>query len=120
MNRNQRPLSVTILGCLYLVVGIAGFVFHLPGMRAGNAFQPDIIWPELIEIVAIICGAFLLRGHNWARWLAVAWIAFHVILSAFHALQEFAVHLVFCVLITWFLFRPAAGRYFRGAQTEPS
>ena len=36
--------------------------------------------------LAIVCGVFLLRGHNWARWLALAWIAFHVVLSAFHAI----------------------------------
>jgi hypothetical protein len=56
----------------------------------------------------------MLRGHNWARWVALAWIAFHVVLSAFHAFGEFAIHAVFCAVIAWFLFSPAPARYFRG------
>ena len=28
MNPNKRPVSVTILACVYLVVGAVGFVYH--------------------------------------------------------------------------------------------
>ncbi len=59
----------------------------------------------------------MLRGHNWARWLALAWIAFHVVLSAFHALAELAVHSLFCAIMAYFLFRPAANGYFRAGRT---
>jgi len=69
---------------------------------------------ELVEIAAIVSGAFLLRGENWARWAAVVWIGFHVVLSAFHELREFIVHALFCAVIAWILFRPEAGRYIRG------
>ena len=71
MNWNKRPLSVTILGCLYIGVGTIGFAYHFTGFLA---FQYDGVWVELIEILAILCGAFMLRGHNWARWVALAWI----------------------------------------------
>jgi hypothetical protein len=117
MNWNKRPLSVTILGCLYIGVGTIGFAYHFTELLA---FQYDGLWVELIEILAILCGAFMLRGHNWARWVALAWIAFHVILSAFHAFREFAIHCLFCAVIAWFLFRPEAARYFRGAGIEPT
>ena len=30
----------------------------------------------------------MLRSHNWARWFALAWIAFHVILSAYRACRK--------------------------------
>jgi hypothetical protein len=116
VTRNKRPLSVTILGCLYLAVGIIGFVYHGKESLSRSAFQSDVIWIELTEFAAIVSGAFILRGHNWARWLAVAWIAFHVIISAFNALPEFAIHCLFCAVIAWILFRPAAGQYFRSAQ----
>ncbi len=59
----------------------------------------------------------MLRAHNWARWLAIAWIAFHVALSAFHALGEFAIHGLLCALIAWALFRSEANRYFRDGRT---
>ncbi len=112
MNGNKRPLSVTILACVYIAVGTIGFVFHFQDFRARGAFQYDAVWVELTEFAAIVCGAFMLRGHNWARWFALAWIAFHVILSVFHAFPEFAIHCLFCAVIAWVLFRPEAARYF--------
>ncbi len=62
----------------------------------------------------------MLRGHNWARWLAIAWMGFHVGLSAFHAFHELAIHSLFFAAITWLLFRPAAARYFRGERMKPA
>ncbi|HXE15336.1 MAG TPA: hypothetical protein VN633_24640 [Bryobacteraceae bacterium] len=120
MNANKRPLSVTILGCLYIAVGTVGFVYHLSEFLARDAFQYDAVWVELVEFLAIVCGAFMLRGSNWARWLALAWIGFHVILSAFNAFPEFAIHCLFCAVIAWILFRPKAAWYFRGSQIEPT
>jgi hypothetical protein len=99
-------------------VGAAGFVYHLTEFRARNAFPFDAVLVELVGLLAIVSGAFMLRGHNWARWLALAWIAFHVIVSAFHTFREFAIHCVFCAVINWFLFRPRAVRYFRARRIE--
>jgi hypothetical protein len=110
MNAHQRPVSVTILACLYLGVGAIGFAYHF---RELLWLQQDSVWVELTEFLAIICGAFMLRGHDWARWLALAWIVFHVVLSAFHSFREFAIHGLFSVVIAWILFRPQAARYFR-------
>ncbi len=118
MNATKRPLSVTILACVYIAVGTVGFVYHFNEFLHRSAFHYDFIWIELVEIIAILCGVFLLRGQNWARWVAVAWIAFHVIVSAFHSLSQFGIHLLFCAVIAWLLFRPAAGRYFGGARTQ--
>ena len=39
--------------------------------------QYDDALVELTELIAIVCGVFLLQGRNWARWLALAWIASH-------------------------------------------
>ena len=112
MNRNKRPISVTILAGVYLVVGAVGFAYHFRGLLS---LQQDIVWAELTEFLAIVSGAFMLRGHNWARWLALAWIVFHVILSAFHSFRELAIHALFCAVIAWILFRSQATRYFRSA-----
>ncbi|HUK18311.1 MAG TPA: hypothetical protein VLW65_17925 [Bryobacteraceae bacterium] len=118
MNGNKRPLSVTILAGLYVVVGAAGFVSGLGGFRARGAFPVDDVWVELVRLLAVVAGAFLLRGYNWARWLALAWMVFHVVLSAFHEWREFAVHCLICGAIAWVLLRPAAARYFRGARMD--
>lgn len=113
MSIGKRPISVTILACVYLLVGLSGFAFHFKELWAR---QPDAFIIEFVEVVAIVCGAFLLRGQNWARWLAIVWIAFHVGLSAFHPLAELVIHSVFFVVITWILFRGDARRYFRSDQ----
>lgn len=115
MNENKRPISVTILACLYLAVGVIGFLYHGKEFLSRGGFQSDIIWIELTEFLAIVSGAFILGGRNWARWLAVAWMVFHVVLSVFHAWPEFAIHCLFCAIIAWLLFRPPAMRYFRSA-----
>ena len=116
MNWNNRPLPVTILGCVYIAVGIISFIYHLTDFGSSGAFRYEGVWVELVPFLAIISGAFILRGHNWARWLALTWIAFHVILSAFHTFPQFAIHCLFCAVIAWFLFRPESTRYFRQAR----
>jgi hypothetical protein len=115
MSADKRPISVTILACVYLAVGVGGFVVHFRELLAGH---PDAVGIELTELTAIVCGVFLLRGQNWARWLALAWIAFHVVLSAFHAIPELIIHAVFCAVFAWVLFRAEAARYFRSARVE--
>lgn len=113
---NKRSISVTIIGCLYIVVGAIGLAYHFTGFKAQHPFQYDIVWVELLGLIAIVCGAYMLRGRNWARWLALAWIAYHVILSAFHTLSELTIHSVFCAILAYFLFRPTATRYFRAVR----
>ncbi len=44
MNRNKRPLSVTILAWVYIAVGAIGFVSHFTELLAGNALQYDAVW----------------------------------------------------------------------------
>jgi hypothetical protein len=113
MNPVPRPASVTVLAGIYLTVGAIGFCIHLTELAARPVFHQDVIWIEVTEFLAIVCGVFLIRGQNWARWLALAWMIFHVVLSAFHAVSEFLIHLLFCVVIGWILFRPPAARFFR-------
>ena len=114
---NKRPLSVTIIGCLYIVMGAIGFAYHFSGLMAQHPFRSGIVWVELLRLMAIVCGVYLLRGSNWARWLALAWMAFHVILSGFHSWSELAVHSLLFAAFAYFLFRPLAARYFRAART---
>ena len=112
----KRPIYVTIIGWLYIVMGVVGFAYHFSELAAPHAVAYDAIWVELVRLVAVVSGMYLLRGHNWARWLAVAWIGFHVILSAFHTLPELAVHAVFFAMLAYLLFRPTATRYFQAAH----
>ena len=109
---NKRPISIVIVAGVYIAVGAVAFSFYLPTLLKG---QPDAVWIELTELVAIVAGVYLLCRQHWARWLALAWIAFHVALSIFHPVRELVMHSVLCIVIAWLLFRPAAARYFREA-----
>ncbi len=109
----KRPLSVTIIACVYLAAGAVGFAYHLTDWKGQQPFPWDFVWIELVRLAAVVCGVYLLKGQNWARWLALAWIGSHVVLSAFHTLPELAIHTLFCAIIAYFLFRPTAARYFR-------
>ncbi len=120
MNREKRPVAVTIVSCVYIVVGTIGFAYHFHELLSQREGFRDAILVELVELVAMVSGALMLRGLNWARWGAIAWIAFHVVLSAFHAAQEFAMHLLISAVIAWALLRPESARYFRGTRGEPT
>ena len=110
---NRIPVSVWIIASLYFAVGTIGFIVHLHTLLA---WQKDSVWVEATELLAVVSAVFLLGRQNWARWLAVAWIAFHVVLSALHSYVQTAVHAAFMVLIVWALFQPAAKRYFSGER----
>ena len=112
----KRPISVVVIAALYIAVGVIGFAFHLREFRSQGGFY-DTLLIELTELIALVSGLFMLRGQNWARWIAVAWIASHVVLSAFEAYRGFVVHCIFCGLIAWALFSPPASRYFRKARS---
>ena len=113
MNWNKPPVPVIVVACVYIAVGTMGFVYHFTELLP---LHYDGVLTELTEFVAILCGACMLRGYNWARWLAVAWIAFHVVLSAFHSVPEAAIHALLCAVITWSLFRAGSAGYFRGIK----
>jgi hypothetical protein len=61
MTWNMRPLSVTILAWVYIGVGTIGFVSHFTEIHARNAFQYDGILIEVVEVLAIVCGALNVR-----------------------------------------------------------
>jgi hypothetical protein len=113
---SKRPVLVTIIGCLLVALGAIGLAFHLAELRPPQLFQNDNVWIALVRLVGIACGIFLLRGRNWARWLALAWIAFHVGVSFFDSLRQGVFHSLVFLVVVYFLFRPEARTYFRGGE----
>lgn len=115
----KRPLSVTLIGILFILAGISGIVYHAAELNEAGE-QPEAIWVFFLRIVAIVGGAFVLKKRNWARWLMVAWISYHVVLSFYHSAVEIAMHTAVLILVLFALFNPKANRYFRREvrQTE--
>ena len=113
----RRPLSITIIGWLFIGAGTIGLVYHASELKIQRPVEYEVILVCIVRLLAILSGVFLLRGANWARWLLLVWLAYHVILSAFHSFFEFEMHGVLLGVIAYFLFRPEASAYFRGAST---
>jgi uncharacterized membrane protein len=110
----KRPFSVGFLGCLFIGVGLVSLGYHLLRDRLDYWTIPI----SLIGILAIVGGVFLLKGRNWARWLVLAWLAFHVAVSALNSVSGSVAHMVFMVAVGYFLLTPPDSGYFNSAPSK--
>jgi hypothetical protein len=108
----KRPISITILGWLYIVVGVVSTAAHYAEFRTQRPALNEVVWITALGAAAIVAGVFMLRGKNWARWLALAWIAAHVVISALNMMHGLLIHSLLFLLIAYFLFRREAREYF--------
>jgi hypothetical protein len=110
----SRPFSVTVISCLFIAAGIIGIAYHASELR--NPFASEAVWVLFVRLLAVVGGIAALRGANWGRWLLILWMAYHVVLSAFHSVAELAFHAVFLAVIAFVLLRTPASAYFRTAR----
>jgi len=118
--RWPRPIAVTLAGWLFIAAGSIGLIYHAGELLPPSGPTAGAFGVALIRVLAILSGVFLLRGARWARWLALAWLAYHVALSALHSPLELAVHAAFLALVAWALLAPAASAYFAARQPLPA
>ena len=117
---NKRPPAITIIGWLFIVSGGVGLAYHLTEIDLQHPFEEDTSWICFVRLLAAIGGVFLLKGFNWARWLLVAWMAFHIVISALHSFSQLLVHSLLFGVILYFLFRPRSSAYFQRRSNEPA
>jgi hypothetical protein len=115
----NRPRSVTVISLIFIAVGIVALTYHLLPQHIAEHSANELLLVCAVRVVALLCGVFMLFGFNWARWLLIVWLGYHVILSAFHSPFEVTVHGLLFGVIAFFLFRPRASAYFRGDTAEP-
>jgi hypothetical protein len=113
----ERPWVVSVIGWLFVVSGSAGTMITLVGLlssRTGGGMLSagDDLMVLAVRAAAIVGGAFLLAGRNWARWFVVGWMAFHVVAGATNGLVPFVVHAALCGGLYFALFRPAVSAWF--------
>ena len=111
------PISITILSWLYILVGVLGTAAHYEDFRMHKLILNEFAWIALLGAAAVVAGILMLRGQSSGRWLALAWIASHVVISAFHPLRELLVHSVLLLLFSYILFRREAREYFGAARS---
>jgi hypothetical protein len=115
---SRRPRSVTLIGGLFIAAGAIGFAYHAGDLRIEGPFRYELVWVLFLRLLAIVGGIFVLRGANWARWLLLLWMGYHVVLSALHSVSELIMHSVLFAVIAYVLFRAQASAYFRN-RTRP-
>lgn len=108
---NKRPLSVTLISCLFIGAGTMGIIYHAAELNEA-ASNPEMIGVLTVRLLAIVGGIFVLLRANWARWLLMAWIISHVIISFFHTPAEVIMHIVVTVIAGAALFNTKANAYF--------
>lgn len=114
---SKRPLSIAIIGWLFIVVGVVTLGHHLVAdhyaeANVQGAASNELIWSCAVQFLGLVGGVFLLRRANWARWLLAAWMAFHIVLSFLNSAREVIVHTLLFGVIGYFLFRRQAADYF--------
>ena len=106
-----RPLSITIISWLFIVFGAIALISGL--------WTTDLTshwYIHLSRFLQIVAGVFMLYGRNWARWLLVAWMAFHIVVGALHSVLFLLMHVAIFSVILFFLFRRQASAYFSNAR----
>jgi hypothetical protein len=105
----QRPRSITIICWLFIIFGGIALISGLITTDLKSHWY--VHFSRFLQIVA---GVFMLYGRNWARWLLVAWITFHIIISALHSTLFLLMHVAIFSVILFFVFRRPASAYFNG------
>ena len=111
-NPRRRFLGILVVGVLFLVLGAVDVYQGVaPMFRSASRPATDDLQVLAVGVTALAGGAFVLRGHNWARWLLAVWMLFHVVISVGHPGQLVA-HIVIFGCMAFVLFRPGAGGFF--------
>jgi hypothetical protein len=118
-----RPRSITFVAWVFIAVGTVtllsdwwqlltpGAAQQLAKLKADGLADLGPAW--LTRALAIVGGVGLLRGCNWARWLLLAWMIFHIGLSVMHSPLELAIHVTIYTPLAYLLFRRSTEPYFR-------
>lgn len=110
----SRPFQVAVLGWLFIAVGIVSTAWHL----WKGTLDRWMVLIVLVGAIAVVAGVFLLRGARWARWLLLAWLAFHVGVSALNSLSAALPHVALLLIVGYVLLGPPTSEYFRQEQTK--
>src|SRR6476620_11511846 len=114
----RRPLPVIIVSILFILAGCVGFAYHVKELFELNNNLNETIWILFLRILAVVSGLLLLFRINWARWLTIAWLVYHIIISAFNSTSEMIAHIVFLILVSVLLFLPVSSAYFQNKYRQ--
>lgn len=108
----KYPLPVLIVAAALMVAGVVGFFYHFKEFADPDQKIYVTMLVELLRIVAFVSGLLLLRANNPGRWLSIAWVLLHVVISAFNSVGETIMHIVVLLIVCILLFLPVSSNYF--------
>ena len=108
----SRSLPITIFSCLFAIAGVVGIIYHAADLNELGA-SSEVFWVLIVRLLAIVGGVFALRRKNWARWLLLVWVSYHVILSLYHPLSELIIHVVLLVAFVYVFFLSKSSSVFK-------
>jgi hypothetical protein len=114
MSALKRPYEVTAAGWLFIVIGVLNTAWHL-WKGALDRWMVPILF---LTVSAIVAGVYLLRGARWARWLAFAWLAFHVGVSALNSVSAALPHVVLLLVVGYVLLGPPTSQYYHQGHAK--
>jgi hypothetical protein len=109
----NRPLAIVIVSALFILTGILGIATHTNDFNNPDIKLVELLWTLLVRILAIVCGVLLLYKIKWARWLAIVWLVYHIVIGAFNSTKEVISHTVILVIVCVLLFLPTSVDYFK-------
>jgi hypothetical protein len=111
-----RPKSVTVVAWLVIAFALMAAVGFLSVSTLTFRTSPPHQWPIALLgiLVTSLCGIFMLKGKNWARWVYVTWS----IMGLAYAMTEVRIIVLVpgTIKITVFvflLFSARANKYFK-------
>lgn len=114
----NRPLTILIVAIVFIITGIVGFSYHLKDFFDPHEKLYVTLIAETLRILALVCGILLFLGINWGRWLAIAWMLSHVLISAFNSISQMFIHIAFLAVISVLLFLPISSAFFRSKKKQ--
>lgn len=121
---DKRPLSLTIIAWIMVIGGVFGLYSSLTiGSNdlarqiieeSGGSIFVQQVAGVIGCIVSLACAYGIFKGQPWSRVLYVAWGVIGIIVSYLSApiISAIVVSALFVAVISFFLFRPAADRWF--------
>lgn len=127
---NSRPLSVTIVAWYLIITAALGAIglamaFANPAAQAylaasGLSLESQMVLGVVGVIIAALCGFYILRGANWARYLYIGWtlLGVAIAMATIGFTPMMLVSLAILALVIFLLFRKPANAFFTGAATN--
>ena len=120
----ERPIGVTALACLYLLMAFSLLIALIPSQRFDSLQSTRILALSMGNLlIGIILGIALLRMKSWSRWLAIIASAVQLLLVPHNiAIAQSSISVIRTGLGTllhvwaiWYLTRPQVKTAFKSA-----